>query len=112
MEIDGLQKLLNEEAPKLMEGKMLYDQIMEGETALNWSYKEEESFNKYYAATHYQSFNRLRKVKRVTKLSTHNLFYLILKDMGKSDEEVRRIMVLSQEGLRSIRSRTKPLSLD
>ena len=90
---------------------MLYDQIMEGKTALYWSHKEEEYFNKYYAATHYQSFNRLRKVKRATKLSAHNLFYLILKDMGKSDDEVRRIMTLSPEGLRSIRSRTKPLSL-
>ena len=107
----SIKKLLNEEAPKLKEGKMLYDQIMEGKTALYWSHKEEECFNKYYAATHYQSFNRLRKVKRATKLSAHNLFYLILKDMGKSDDEVRRIMALSPEGLRSIRNRTKPLSL-
>ena len=106
----SIEKLLNEEAPKLKEGKMLYDQILEGKTTLNWSYKEEEYFNKYYAATHYQSFNRLRKVKRATKLSAHNLFYLILKEMGKSDEEVRRIMILSPEGLRSIRSRTRPLS--
>ena len=106
----NIQKLLDEGAPKLKEGKMLYDQIMEGKTAVNWTNKEEEYFNKYYAATHYQSYNRLRKVKRVTKLSAHNMFYLILKDMGKSDEEVKRIMVLSPEGLRSIRSRTKPLS--
>lgn len=106
----NIKKLLNEEAPKLKEGKMLYDQIMEGKTALYWTHKDEEYFNKYYAATHYQSFNRLRKVKRVTKLSAHNLFYLILKDMGKSDDEVRRIMALSPEGLRSLRSRTKPLS--
>lgn len=106
----SIQKLLNDAAPKLKEGKMLYDQIMEGKTALNWSYREEEYFNKYYAATNYQSYNRIRKVKRVTKLSAHNMFYLILKDMGKSDEEVKRIMVLSPEGLRSIRSRTKPLS--
>ena len=106
----NIKKLLNEEAPKLKEGKMLYDQIMEGKTALYWTHKDEEYFNKYYAATHYQSFNRLRKVKRVTKLSAHNLFYLILKDMGKSDGEVRRIMALSPEGLRSLRSRTKPLS--
>lgn len=106
----SIQKLLNDAAPKLKEGKMLYDQIMEGKTALNWSYREEEYFNKYYAATNYQSYNRLRKVKRVTKLSAHNMFYLILKEMGKSDEEVKRIMVLSPEGLRSIRSRTKPLS--
>ena len=106
----SIEKLLNEEAPKLKEGKMLYDQILEGKTTLNWSYKEEEYFNKYYAVTHYQSFNRLRKVKRATKLSAHNLFYLILKEMGKSDEEVKRIMILSPEGLRSIRSRTRPLS--
>ena len=108
----SIQKLLDEGAPKLKEGKMLYDQIMEGKTAVNWTNKEEEYFNKYYASTHYQSYNRLRKVKRVTKLSAHNMFYLILKDMGKSDEEVKRIMVLSPEGLRSIRSRTKPQSLE
>lgn len=106
----SIQKLLNDAAPKLKEGKMLYDQIMEGKTALNWSYREEEYFNKYYAAIHYQSYNRIRKVKRVTKLSAHNMFYLILKEMGKNDEEIKRIMVLSPEGLRSIRSRTKPLS--
>lgn len=108
----SIQKLLDEGAPKLKEGKMLYDQIMEGQTALLWTHKEEEYFNKYYAATHYQSYNRLRKVKRVTKLSSHNMFYLILKEMGKSDDEVRRIMALSAEGLRSLRSRTKPLSLE
>ena len=106
----SIKKLLNEEAPKLKEGKLLYDQIIEGKTTLYWSHKEEEYFNKYYAATHYQSYNRLRKVKRATKLSAHNMFYLILKDMGKSDDEVRRIMTLSPEGLRSIRNRTKPLS--
>ena len=107
----SIKKLLNEEAPKLKEGKLLYDQIMEGKTALLWTHKEEEYFNKYYAATHYQSYNRLRKVKRTTKLSAHNMFYLILKEIGKSDDEVRRIMALSAEGLRSLRNRTKPLPL-
>lgn len=106
----SIQKLLDEGAPKLKEGKRLYDLIMEGQTTLEWTNKEEEYFNKYYAAIHYQNYNRLRKVKRVTKLSTHNMFYLILKEMGKSDEEIKRIMVLSPEGLRTIRSRTKPLS--
>lgn len=104
----SIKKLLDEEAPKLKEGKKLYDKIVEGDTALKWGNKEEECFNKYYAATHYQNYNRLRKVKRATKITTHNMFYLILKDMGMSDEEVRRIMILTPEGLRSIRSRTKP----
>lgn len=104
-----IKHLLDDCAPKLKQGRMLYDHIIEGGTIKLWSSKEEDLFNKYYAATHYQSYNRLRKVKRVTKLSAHNLFYLILKEMGKSDEEVRRIMGLSPEGLRSLRSRTKPV---
>lgn len=104
-----IEHLLDDCAPKLKQGRMLYDHIIEGGTIKLWSSKEEDLFNKYYAATNYQSYNRLRKVERTTKLSAHNLFYLILKEMGKSDEEVRRIMALSPEGLRSLRSRTKPI---
>ena len=104
-----IKKLLDDEAPKLKRGRMLYEHIMGGGTTSRWSSKEERLFNNYYAAINYQSYCRLKKVERTSKLSAHNLFYLILKEMGKSDEEVRRILGLSAEGLRSIRSRTKPL---
>ena len=107
-----IKHLLDDCAPKLKQGRMLYDHIIDGGTIKLWSSKEEDLFKKYYAATHYQSYNRLRKVKRATKLSAHNLFYLILKEMDKSDEEVRRIMGLSAEGLRSLRNRTKPQPLE
>jgi seryl-tRNA synthetase len=110
--IDKLNKeirdLLNERAPKLKLGRLLYDHIEDGETISSWGFKETTAFNTYYAATHYRSYSQIMKVDRTTKLSAHNLFYLILKDMGKSDEEVRRIMGISPEGLRSLRSRTKP----
>lgn len=104
-----IRKLLDDEAPKLKRGRILYEHIMGGGTTSRWSSKEESLFNNYYAAINYQSYCRLKKVERSSKLSAHNLFYLILKEMGKSDEEVRRILGLSAEGLRSIRSRTKPL---
>lgn len=104
-----IRKLLDDEASKLKQGRMLYEHIMGGGTTSRWSSKEEDLFNNYYAAINYQSYCRLKKVKRASKLSAHNLFYLILKEMGKSDDEVRRILGLSAEGLRSIRSRTKPL---
>lgn len=104
-----IEKMLNDEAPKLKQGKMLYDEIVEGGTIVKWQSKEKELFNNYYAAINYQSYNRLRKIKRATPLSAHNMFYLILKEMGYSDEEVRRIVGLSPEGLRSIRKRTKPI---
>ena len=110
--IDKLNKeirdLLNERAPILKLGRLLYDHIEDGETISSWGFKETTAFNTYYAATHYRSYSQIMKVERTTKLSAHNLFYLILKDMGQSDEEVRRIMGISPEGLRSLRSRTKP----
>lgn len=104
----NIQKLLDDESPKLKRGRMLYDHIMEGGKANLWSSKEEGLFNNYFGAINYQTYNRLRKVERRTKLSAHNMFYLILKEMGKDDEEIKRIMVLSAEGLRSLRNRTKP----
>jgi DNA-binding CsgD family transcriptional regulator len=105
----NIRKLLDDESPKLKQGRMLYDHIMEGGTTSRWKSKEERLFNNYYAAVNYQVYNRLRKVKRVSKLSPHNLFYLILKEIGKTDKEIMRIMALSPEGLRSLRSRTKPM---
>ena len=103
-----IQSLLNERAPKLKMGSLLYNHIVDGGTTSGWHYNETTAFNSYYAATHYRSYSRIMKVERSTKLSAHNLFYLILKDMGKSDDEIRRIMHISPEGLRSLRSRTKP----
>ena len=104
-----IKKLLDDKSPKLKHGRILYDRIMDGDHAGDWSREEQDLFNYYYAATNYHRWNRLKKVKRVKETNPHNMFYLILKDMGKSDEEVKRIMVLSQEGLRSMRSRTKPI---
>ena len=105
----NIKKLLDDEALKLKRGRMLYDHIIEGGTLSNWSSKEQELFNNYYGAINYQSYNKIRKQKRATKTSAHNMFYLILKEMGKSDDEVRRIMGLSQEGIRTLRNRTKPV---
>jgi tetratricopeptide (TPR) repeat protein len=104
-----IKKLLDDKSPKLKHGRILYDRIMDGEHAGKWSSEEQDLFNYYYAATNYHRWNRLRRVKRAKETNPHNMFYLILKDMGMSDEEVKRIMVLSQEGLRSMRNRTKPI---
>lgn len=105
----NIKKLLDDESPKLKKGRMLYDSIMEGATTSTWTSKDQALFNNYYAAINYRTYNRLRKVKRATKLNAHNMFYLILKEMFKDDKEVMRILGISPEGLRSLRSRTKPI---
>ena len=105
----NIKKLLDDESPKLKKGRMLYDSIMEGATTSTWTSKDQALFNNYYAAINYRTYNRLRKVKRATKLNAHNMFYLILKEIFNDDEKVKRILGISQEGLRSLRSRTKPI---
>lgn len=107
-----IKSLLNDKTSKLKKGKMLYDHIMEGKTAVNWSSKEEGLFNNYYAAINYRKYNQIIKVERTVKLSSHNLFYLILNEMGKSEDEIRAIMALSPEGFRTIKHRTKPVNSD
>ena len=105
----NIRKLLDDESPKLKKGRMLYDRILNGETTSDWSSKDQALFNNYYGAINYRTYNRLRKVKRATKLNAHNMFYLIMKEMYKDDEKVRRILGISPEGLRTLRSRTKPI---
>ena len=105
----NIKKLLDDESPKLKKGRMLYDRIQNGETTSKWTSKDQALFNNYYGAINYRTYNRLRKVERATKLNAHNMFYLILKEMFKDDKEVMRILGISQEGLRSLRSRTKPI---
>ena len=104
-----IKKLLDDKSPKLKHGRILYNRIMDGEHARKWSSKEQDIFNNYYAATHYHRYNRIIKVKRVEELNPHKTFYLILKEMFKDDKEIMRILALSPEGLRSLRSRTKPI---
>ena len=105
----NIKKLLDDESPKLKKGRMLYDRIQNGETTSKWTSKDQALFNNYYGAINYRTYNRLRKVKRATKLNAHNMFYLILKEIFKDDKEVMRILGISPEGLRSLRSRTKPI---
>ena len=114
MAIDDLQKdvkkLLDDKAPKLKKGRVLYDIIMDGGTILKWERSDDIYFVTYYEAINYKFSNRIRKTKRVARLTPHNTIYLILKDMGKDDNEIMRIMVLTPEGLRSIRMRTRPIN--
>ena len=104
-----VRQIMDEKSPRLSEGRMLYDCIMESKPIVKWSADDERKFIEYYTATNYRTVDRLRKEPRKEKLTDHKLLYLLLKEMGKTDKEVCDIMGLSDAGLRSIRNRTKPL---
>ena len=104
-----VRQIMDEKSPRLSEGRMLYDCIMESKPIVKWSADDEKKFIEYFTATNYRLISHLRKEPRRENLTDHKLIYLLLKEMGKTDKEVCDIMGLSDAGLRSIRNRTKPL---
>ena len=105
-----IKKLLDDKAPRLNHGKLLYDHIMTGGTTIDWNTKDDSDFVYYFSSINYEAYHNIIKVRRFSKQTNHNKVYLILKEaLDKDDKEIKYIMGLSQEGLRSIRMRTKPL---
>lgn len=105
-----IKKLLDDKAPRLNHGRLLYDQIMNGGTTSGWNTKDDSNFVYYFSSINYEAYRNIIKVKRASDLTNHNKVYLILKEaLQKEDNEVRKIMGISPEGLRSIRMRTKPI---
>lgn len=114
-EVERLNKLIEDimqnKAPKLDRGRMLYDDIMNGNiTMTDWNRGHEQMFLDYYTATHYNTVKKMKSVKRVEKLTPHKLFYLILVKLGKTDEQIQQMMSVSDSTLRGLKHRTKPLS--
>lgn len=111
-EIESLNRQMKELSqrmePELQNGLARYIEIKEGGTTNYWHDKDFADFNTYYGAIDYFTVYRMRKVKREEKLTENRLFYLILKHMEKSDDEILKIMCISKTTLRSYRLRTKP----
>ena len=112
-EIDKLngqiKDIMDNKSRRLIRGRMLYDDIMANKTIVDWKQKDEEVFLDYFVATNYSTVQRLKKVPRNGKLTVHRLFYVILVELGKTDEDIRRILSISDATLRTLRFRTKPL---
>ena len=105
-----IKKLTDEESPMLKQGRILYDQIREGKPINEWTIKEKRLFINYYKTIDYRTVSRLKKMKRREPLTDHNLLYLILMEMYDQDEDkVIKILSISDNGMRTLKSRTKPV---
>ena len=69
----------------------------------NWSNDDYKSFIDYYKAIDFAAFSRLQK--KYAPNTPHTTFFLILYEMGMDDKDVRRIMGVTQEAIRSTRHR-------
>ena len=106
-QIVGLNKkiddLVRQESPRLYKGKVLFDHVMQNGTTVTWTKSDYEHFIDFYKAYDIVSYRRI--MKKYSPKTPHNVFFLILFEIGKSDEDVRQIMGITQEGIRSTRHR-------
>ena len=98
-----IRELVEQESPRLIHGKLLYDDIKKNRTTSGWSNDDYKCFIDYYKAIDFPSFCRIQK--KYTPKTAHNTFFLILYEMGMEDKDVRRIMGITQEAIRSTRYR-------
>ena len=106
-----IREKLEELSPQLLRGEMLYEQIKKGDlkTIYNWTNKDEKLFVDFYKARDYRTVHKIMSVKRKESLTTHRLFYLLLKEMGKNDSQIQQMLSISDTAMKVLRSRTKEI---
>ena len=98
-----IKDLMEQESPKLAKGKLLYDQIQQNGTTVAWANDDYKCFIEFYKTTHFASYSKV--MKRYSPKTAHNTFFLILYEIGKEDKDIRQIMGITQEAIRSTRFR-------
>lgn len=98
-----IKKLIDQESPRLAKGKLLYDQILQNGTTVKWTKDDYNCFIDYYKTTNFASYTKL--IKEYSPKTAHNTFFLLLYEIGKEDRDIRQIMGITQEAIRSTRFR-------
>lgn len=98
-----INDLIEQESPRLYHGKMLYDQVVHNGTTITWTKDDFKCFVDFYKASKFSSYTRV--VRRYHPNTVNNTFFLLLYEMGKEDKEIRQILNITQEGIRSKRYR-------
>ena len=98
-----INDLIEQDSPRLYHGKMLYDQIVENGTTVTWTKEDYNCFVDFYKAKDFASYSKI--VRKHHPKTVHNTLFLILYEIGKDDKDVRHIMGITQEAIRSTRFR-------
>ena len=100
-----IRKLKEEQSVIIRNGKLLYEGVMQGGDTAKWNRKNFEEFVEYYRIEHPKAVEEAEK--KYNKLSSTNIFYLIIAGMGYDDNEAQRILCMSQGAFRTMKSRIK-----
>ena len=100
-----IMKWTGHETAKIRLGIELYGKIENNEKVQTWTNEQFETFIIYYDAINHAKFKNV--LRKYDQLTLQNKFYLTLKDMGKTKEEIRHVMSLEKASLRSMESRLR-----
>lgn len=87
----------------LQNGRERYEEILAGGNTLKWSRNDFSDCIEYYRTLDASFVARMET--DYEHLSAKYIFFALLEHLGKSDEELQRIMVISQNTVRANRSR-------
>jgi hypothetical protein len=87
----------------LTEGKLLYEQVINGGNTLEWNKEDFLRFVQYYKLINANLVFRLEN--DYENLSPRQMAFVILYDMGFDDEGVMRALVLTESSIRSSKTR-------
>lgn len=94
----------------LYNGQILYQDILDGKNTLTWNKRDYENFMEYYKVVDLPFVTQLQT--EYDHLSPRYQFFLVMKNMGKSEEEIQDIMVISSGTIRTIKSRVKTCKIE
>ena len=100
---EKINELTHQHSGILAKGRELYDAIETGETTVRWSKDDFINYLEYYKMKDLPFVNEMET--DYNHLSPKYIFFAILEHEGKSDEDILRIMGISESTLRSTRSR-------
>lgn len=100
---EKLSALQEKQAEILYKGRTLYEDIQNGGTTAKWNKEMFSWFVEYYRT---QNLPFVRQLEQEYKsLSNMNQTFLILYDMGYTDQDVRHIMSMEPGAMRTMKSR-------
>lgn len=100
-----IRTLRDGQAAVLGGGQRLYDDIAGGGTTAMWKKKDFDEFIEFYRLNHAAAVASAEN--DYSRLSSTNIFYLLLVDMERGESDIQRIMCLTDGALRTMKSRIK-----
>ena len=99
------KRLLGKEVQTIRKGIQLYEMLMNNEKVQTWTSADYEAITIFFEVSNPDAMKKIRQ--KYGRPTTRNMLYLILVNMGKTNEEICTIMSLNSSSLRTINYRLR-----